>query len=150
MLLENPATYVAFADSPLEEIELLDALARRTGCGLLLDVNNAFVSATNHGRAPEAYIDAFPVEYVGEVHLAGHARDRDDDGHPLLIDAHDRAVDDTVWALFARLIERTGPLPTLIEWDNNVPNWPELFAEAQAADRILAASEAAPRRAAAR
>jgi uncharacterized protein (UPF0276 family) len=146
VLLENPATYIAFEQSDMDEIAFLDALARRTGCGLLLDVNNVFVSATNHGFDATAYLDAFPVAHVGEVHLAGHARDRDDGGRLLLIDAHDRAVDDAVWALFAHLVRRVGPLPTLIEWDNSVPAWAELFAEAQTADRILAA-EAASRHA---
>lgn len=141
MLLENPSTYVAFTESSLSEIEFLSSIAERTGCGLLLDVNNVFVSATNHGYAPEDYLDAFPLEHVGEIHLGGHASDRDDAGAPLLIDAHDRAVADPVWTLYERVIQKTGNLPTLIEWDNDVPAWPDLFAEAKAADRVLLASK---------
>ncbi|WP_282607953.1 DUF692 domain-containing protein [Pelagibius sp. Alg239-R121] len=143
MLLENPSTYVTFAESSMSEIEFLTNLARRTGCGLLLDVNNAFVSASNHGYSPEVYLDAFPLEQVGEIHLGGHAEDLDDDGALLLIDAHDRAVADPVWALFSRVIARTGHLPTLIEWDNDVPSWQRLFGEAQTADRLLVATDAA-------
>lgn len=137
MLLENPSTYVTFAESSMTEIEFLREITERTGCGLLLDVNNVFVSATNHGYSPEDYIDAFPIEQVGEVHLGGHARDKDDTGAPLLIDAHDRAVADPVWALYSRAIARTGGIPTLIEWDNDLPSWQELFAEAQTADALL-------------
>lgn len=137
MLLENPSTYVTFAESSMTEIEFLREITERTGCGLLLDVNNVFVSATNHGYAPEDYIDAFPVERVGEIHLGGHARDEDDTGALLLIDAHDRAVADPVWALYSQAIDRTGSVPTLIEWDNDLPTWQELLAEAQTADSIL-------------
>ena len=137
MLLENPSTYVTFAESSMTEIEFLREITDRTGCGLLLDVNNVFVSATNHGYAPEDYIDAFPVERVGEIHLGGHARDKDDTGALLLIDAHDRAVADPVWALYSQAIARTGSVPTLIEWDNDLPTWQELLAEAQTADSIL-------------
>ncbi len=141
MLLENPSTYVTFEDSSMSEIEFLRSLSERTGCGLLLDVNNVFVSATNHGYSPEDYLDAFPIERVGEIHLGGHARDQDDAGAPLLIDAHDRAVADPVWTLYARTIGRSGDLPTLIEWDNELPSWQDLFAEAQAADAILVQSQ---------
>jgi len=138
MLLENPSTYVAFESSTLGEIEFLHEVARRTGCGLLLDVNNVLVSATNHGYSASEYIDAFPLERVGEIHLAGHAPDKDDQGRDLLIDAHDRPVADEVWALFEYVLASTGPLPTLIEWDNDLPEWPVLFQEARTADRILA------------
>ena len=141
MLLENPSTYVTFSESILSEIEFLSCLAEKTGCGLLLDVNNAFVSATNHGYSPEAYLDTFPLDRVGEIHLGGHARDEDDHGAPLLIDAHDRAVADQVWTLFSRVIRQAGNRPTLIEWDNDLPTWPELFHEAQTADRLLIAAE---------
>lgn len=141
MLLENPSTYVTFAESSMSEIEFLRALTARTGCGLLLDVNNVFVSATNHRYSPEDYIDAFPIERVGEIHLGGHSKDQDDEGAALLIDAHDRAVADPVWALFERAIGRFGNLPTLIEWDNDLPSWPELFAEAQIADTLLVQSQ---------
>jgi len=137
MLLENPSTYVAFAQSEMSEIEFLSEIARRTGCGLLLDVNNVYVGATNHDYDPAAYIDAFPVEHVGEIHLGGHAEQEDDAGQPLLIDDHGHDVDEVVWTLYRRLIARCGRCPTLVEWDNDVPEWPTLFAEAQAAERIM-------------
>lgn len=137
MLLENPSTYLTFADSTMSEIAFLERVAARTGCGLLLDVNNVFVSATNQGYSPEAYVDAFPLELVGEIHLAGHAEDEDDQGDVLLIDAHDRPIVDPVWALYGRVIDRAGKLPTLIERDANVPDWPALFDEALIAERIL-------------
>lgn len=137
MLLENPSTYVAFDRSTMGELDFLREITRRTGCGLLLDVNNVHVSCVNHQSSAEAYIEAFPMEAVGELHLGGHAPDTDDDGRPLLIDAHDRAVDAAVWKLYERVLKRTGPLPTLIEWDNDVPAWPVLQSQAQAADRIL-------------
>jgi hypothetical protein len=142
MLLENPATYVLFADSTIAETDFLAEIVRRTGCGLLLDVNNVYVSATNHGRSAEAYLAAFPLDPVGEIHLAGHDASVDDTGAPLLIDAHGSPVADPVWALFEQLIARTGPLPTLIEWDNDVPVWPVLRREAIAADAVLTRSAA--------
>lgn len=138
ILLENPSTYVAFEQAEMDEIAFLTEVAEATGCGLLLDVNNVVVSATNHGYDAEAYLDAFPLNLVGEIHLAGHARDRDETGAPLLIDAHDRAVNDTVWRLYAQVIARGGLKPTLIEWDNDVPAWPVLYAEALTAERIMA------------
>lgn len=141
ILLENPSTYISFETSEMSELDFLQAVARRSGCGLLLDVNNALVSATNHGTGAEAYIDAFPMALVGEIHLAGHARDRDDAGQPLLIDAHDRPVDDKVWQLYARTIARAGAKPTLIEWDNDVPAWRDLYAEARTAERLMAAQD---------
>jgi uncharacterized protein len=146
MLFENPSTYVRFAETEMSEIEFIAELVRRTGCGLLLDVNNVHVQATNHCFDAEAYIDAFPVEHVGEIHLAGHARQTDDLGEPLLIDAHDREVDRIVWDLFARAIRRVGPVPTLIEWDANVPDWPVLHAEARMAERVMRAQAAIPAR----
>ncbi len=138
MLLENPSTYVAFSTSDMSELEFLKEVVRRTGCGLLLDVNNVFVQATNHDFDPNDYIDAFPVDHVGEVHLGGHAEDADDDGAPILIDDHGREVADPVWALYGRAIARSGPRPTLIEWDNDVPAWSVLFAEARRAERVIA------------
>ncbi|MEM7025292.1 MAG: DUF692 domain-containing protein [Pseudomonadota bacterium] len=138
MLLENPSTYLAFETSTMSELEFLTRLTQQTGCGLLLDVNNVFVSATNQGYAPEAYIDSFPLAAVGEIHLAGHAEDRDETGATLLIDAHDRHVADPVWALYRRVIGRTGSVPTLIEWDANVPDWATLLAEARAAEQLMA------------
>ncbi len=137
ILLENPSTYVAFAETAFAETEFLAEIVRRTGCGLLLDVNNVFVSATNHGRDPFHYLADFPLRAVGEIHLAGYADDRDDAGLPLLIDAHDLPVRDAVWALYADAMRRMGPIPTLIEWDNDVPAWPALFAEARRAGRAM-------------
>ena len=137
MLLENPSTYLAFAGSEMAEVDFLSEIARRTGCGLLLDVNNVFVSATNQGWDARAYIDAFPLAAVGEIHLGGHDKDTDDQGRPLLIDSHGRAVVDPVWALYAHTIARGGPRPTLIEWDNDVPPLPELMQEATRANTIL-------------
>lgn len=137
MLLENPSTYVAFESSTMSETEFLAEVSARTGCGLLLDVNNVFVSATNLDYPPIEYIRNFPLSRVGEIHLAGHAPDSDDAGRPLLVDAHDRPVADEVWSLYAATLELTGPLPTLIEWDNDVPVWGVLLNEANAAQQIL-------------
>jgi len=138
MLLENPSTYVEFANNDMDEIAFLGEIVRRTGCGLLLDVNNVYVSATNHNYDPAAYIDRFPVEHVREVHLAGHAEISDEAGARVLIDAHDRHVVDPVWSLYNRLVARRGPVPTLIEWDNDVPEWPVLLAEAHKAETVMA------------
>lgn len=149
MLLENPSTYVAFETSTMSETDFLKEVAERTGCGLLLDVNNVFVSATNHEYPALAYVDDFPLDRVGEIHLGGHAPDRDENGRPLLIDAHDRAVAEEVWALYGKTVERTGPRPTLIEWDNDVLGWPVLFDQAREADRILAAQRKGAHRVAA-
>lgn len=137
MLLENPSTYVLFAQSTIPETEFLHAVATRTGCGLLLDVNNLFVSCTNHHSDPRAYLDAFPMDAVGEIHLGGHDSEALPSG-PLLIDAHGSPVADPVWALYAETIRRAGPLPTLVEWDNDLPAWEVLAAEAGRAAAILA------------
>lgn len=138
MLLENPSTYLAFTESTMDEVTFLSEIARRTGCGLLLDVNNVFVSATNQGWDPVAYVDAFPLDKVGEIHLGGHDEDEDEHGAPLLIDSHGREVVDPVWALYAHTLARGGARPTLIEWDNNVPDFPALEAEAARAESLLA------------
>lgn len=138
MLLENPSTYVAFAASQIDEVDFIAEVAARTGCGLLLDVNNVHVSATNHNRDAAAIIDRFPIHLVEEIHLAGFAEDTDEAGAPLLIDAHDSPVRAQVWALYERVIRRAGPLPTLIEWDNEVPEFSVLVAEALKADRLMA------------
>ena len=138
MLLENPATYLCFAHSTIPETEFLTEVARRTGCGLLLDVNNVFVSCTNHGTDPRDWLAAFPLHLVGEIHLGGHDAEELPSG-PLLIDSHGTAVADPVWALFAEVIAKTGPMPTLVEWDNDLPEWPVLAAEAARAGDILAA-----------
>lgn len=137
ILLENPSTYVAFEDTTMSETDFIREIARRSGCGLLLDINNVFVSATNHGWKPMQYLRDFPLEMVEEIHLAGHAEDTDDEGELLLIDAHDRPVADDVWKLYEIVISQAGPLPTLVEWDNDVPEWPVLRHEAQLVDRIL-------------
>jgi uncharacterized protein (UPF0276 family) len=145
MLLENPSTYVAFETSSMNEIEFLREVVRRTGCGLLLDVNNVYVSAVNHGFDPVAYLDAFPVEHVGEIHLAGFAEDRDDTGARLLIDSHECEVADCVWSLYRRVLRRSGPVPTLVEWDNDLPAFTVLAAEAGRARAILEAISQRPR-----
>lgn len=137
MLLENPSTYLAFAQTDMSETDFLTELTRRTGCGLLLDVNNVFVSATNQQTDARAYLDAFPVQSVGEIHLGGHDAQIDQHGDPLLIDSHGAATADPVWQLYADLIARIGPTPTLIEWDNDVPEWPVLRAEAERAAALL-------------
>jgi uncharacterized protein (UPF0276 family) len=137
MLLENPSTYVAFRDSTMSETDFIRAIARRTGCGLLLDINNVFVSATNHGFSARDYLADFPLSHVGEIHLAGHAEQADDEGYPLLIDSHDGPVADAVWKLFEIVIAQCGPIPTLVEWDSQIPDWPILKAEAAAAQAIL-------------
>ncbi|MGH6936396.1 MAG: DUF692 domain-containing protein, partial [Methylocella sp.] len=137
LLLENPATYVRFNESTIPETEFLAAIARATGCGLLLDVNNVFVSARNHAMSANAYPDAFPLDLVGEIHLAGHFETIDGQGSPLCIDAHGSPVVEDVFGLFESVIARTGPLPTLIEWDNDMPEWPVLRAEALAAQARL-------------
>jgi len=139
MLLENPSTYVAFSDSEMSEIDYIKQIVTRTGCGLLLDVNNVFVSATNQQTDPYSYIDDFPVEAVGEIHLGGHDEDEDDHGAPLLIDSHGRAVVDPVWTLYEYTIAKAGARPTLIEWDTDVPEWPVLAEEAKRADAALSA-----------
>jgi uncharacterized protein (UPF0276 family) len=141
LLLENPATYVAFATSMMSEAEFIRAVAQRTGCGLLLDINNVFVSATNHGYSAQAYLEEFPVEYVGQIHLAGHAQQCDDEGEPLLIDSHDRAVAEAVWHLYDAVTARTGTIATLIEWDSDLPAWAQLREQALRAGHIMVAHE---------
>jgi uncharacterized protein len=140
MLLENPSTYLAFAESTLREIDFIAEIVRRTDCGLLFDVNNVQVSSTNQEWDAIAYIESYPLEHVREIHLGGHAAETDDKGRPLLIDTHDREVDALVWRLFERAIDRLGPTPTLIEWDSNIPAWPLLQAEAERAEAVLVAA----------
>lgn len=137
MLLENPSSYLAFAESDMSETDFLTELVARTGCGLLLDVNNVFVSATNLGYSPQGYIDAYPLDAVGEIHLGGHDEDMDETGAPLLIDSHGREVVDPVWALLDYTLAKTGPKPLLIEWDTDVPDWSVLAEEASRADAAL-------------
>jgi uncharacterized protein (UPF0276 family) len=144
VLIENPSTYLRFDHSPIPEPEFLAALARRTGCGILLDVNNVYVSAVNHGFDPAAYIDAVPAEAVEEIHLAGHHR-AVEDGVTILIDDHGSPVADAVLALYARAVRRFPRAPTLIEWDSDIPPLDVLVAEARRADRArFAALNGAP------
>ena len=142
MLLENPSTYIRFSESTIPEVDFLTELSKRTGCGLLLDINNVFVSAKNHATQPLTYLDSFPFDQVKEIHLGGHDEEVDDVGALLLIDTHGSPIAEAVWTLYAHVIARTGALPTLIEWDNDVPDWPTLLAEAVAAQNIL--SHASP------
>lgn len=137
ILLENPSTYVLFAESSMSETDFIREISRRTGCGLLLDINNVFVSATNHGFSALQYLRDFPLSGVGEIHLAGHAEQEDDEGELLLIDSHDGPVANAVWQLYEIVINSCGPIPTLIEWDSKIPDWPVLRAEALAAQAIL-------------
>jgi uncharacterized protein (UPF0276 family) len=137
LLLENPSTYLIFPESTMSETLFIAELVRRTGCGLLLDINNVFVSATNHGFAALTYLADFPLEHVSEIHLAGHTEQADDEGELLLIDSHDRPVADAVWKLFDVVISQYGPIPTLVEWDSDLPDWPLLKEEADAAQAII-------------
>jgi uncharacterized protein (UPF0276 family) len=123
MLFENPSSYIAF-HAVMPEWHFLSEMVRRTGCGLLLDVNNVFVSAANHGLDPIDWIDGLPLDAVGQIHLAGHSQ-----GEHGLIDTHDAPVDPAVWALYAEVIRRTGPLPTMIERDGNIPELEDLIEE---------------------
>lgn len=143
MLLENPATYLEFAESTLGEAEFLALVQQRTGCGLLLDLNNLHVSCVNHQRDAAAYVAALPLHAVAQVHLAGFAQDTDAAGDRLLIDSHGSPVDPAVWQLFDALLTRLGPVPTLIERDNNIPALPVLLAEVGRADDRLAAAQSA-------
>jgi hypothetical protein len=136
--IENPSHYLAIAGHEWDEIEFLEALARRTGCRLLLDVNNVFVSARNLGLSAEACLDAFPGALVEEIHLAGHSADPAL-GPALLVDSHDAPVDPAVWTLYERLIARIGPRPTLIERDDNLPAFESLLAERERAQGVLRA-----------
>jgi uncharacterized protein (UPF0276 family) len=137
ILVENPSTYLQFAHSTIPEWEFVAEIARRTGCGLLLDVNNVYVSACNHGFDADRYIAAMPSEAVHEIHLAGHAV-REVGEATLRIDDHGSAVCEAVWSLYRAALRDVGPVPTVIEWDSNVPELPVLVAEAETADRIAA------------
>ncbi len=128
ILLENPSTYIAFEESVFEETAFIAEVAKRTGCGLLLDVTNVHVSSTNHGRDAGAYLNRFPISHVQELHLAGHSVRLDSHGVPLLVDSHDQPVAAEVWALYQRTVDRTGAVPTLIERDAHIPPWSELHA----------------------
>lgn len=137
MLLENPSTYLQFQRSTLDETDFISQIVRRTGCGLLLDVNNVYVSCINHQRDPLTYIDALPLHAVGEIHLAGFAEDTDSLGDRLLIDDHGALIDNAVWQLYAQVLARTGAVATLIERDNQVPAFSVLQAEARQAEWYL-------------
>jgi len=139
LLLENPSSYVAYAHSTMREWDLLGELARRTGAGLLLDVNNIFVTARNHGFRPEEFLEGLPAGAVAQYHLSGH-----DDSGPLRIDTHDREVCDEVWALFRHAVRRFGPRPTILEWDDRLPSLSTLLDEAWRARAILEELTGAP------
>ena len=134
--VENPSHYLKIDGHEWDETGFLHELSRRTGCGLLLDVNNVYVSASNMGYSAEDYIDRFPGDAVMEIHLAGHTPDPTL-GHALLVDSHDAPVAPEVWALYSRLIRRIGPRPTLIERDDNLPAFDELLAERENASAIM-------------
>lgn len=134
MLLENPSTYLQFQRSTLDETNFISEVIRRTGCGLLLDVNNVYVSCINHQRDPLAYLDALPLHAVGEIHLAGFAEDTDSLGDRLLIDDHGAPIDNAVWQLYEKVLTQVGSVATLIERDNQVPAFSVLLAEAQQAE----------------
>ena len=140
ILIENPSSYLRFRHSPIPEPQFLDELARRTGCRLLCDVNNVFVTCRNLGQDAEAYLDSLRPEAIAEIHLAGHARN-DVDGATVLIDDHGCAVAVPVWQLYADAIGRFGQKPTVVEWDTNLPDLAVLVAEARQADRVLARLE---------
>lgn len=133
LLVENPASYLRFRHSTMDEAEFLGAVVERTGCGVLCDVNNLYVNARNFGVDPIAYLDALPASAVAEIHLAGH-HCNDVDGRQILIDDHGSPVAEPVWALYGEAIERFGCVPTLIEWDTHIPPLAVLLAEAQRAD----------------
>lgn len=137
ILLENPSTYVGFESSTISETDFIRSVVERTGCGLLLDINNVFVSATNHGFSADTYLTAFPLGHIAEIHLAGHSEQRDDENELLLIDSHDRAISDEVWNLYSQVISRIGATPTLIEWDSSLPDWSVLRAQAAKARSMI-------------
>lgn len=132
ILVENVSAYVRFRYSTIPEWEFFAEVHRRTGCGLLLDVNNVYVNAVNQGFSAEAYIDAVPAAAIEEIHLAGH-----EDTGECLVDTHGRAVHPAVWTLYRRAIARLGDRPTLIEWDTDLPELPVLLAEAAKADQVM-------------
>ncbi len=135
MLLENPSTYLTFAESTYREVDFIAEVARRSGCGLLLDINNVHIACTNHQWSERAYLDQFPLDEVQEIHLAGHTLEFDESDRLLLIDTHDRPVNSRVWNLYRQVIDRVGPVPTLIEWDAQVPSWTRLQKERSALTR---------------
>ena len=141
MLLENPSTYLAFSESTYSETDFIAEVVRRTGCALLLDVNNVFVASTNQQCDPFDYINVYPLASVQEIHLAGYTEETGDRGEALLIDTHGAPVSELVWNLFRQAVRCTGPTPTLIEWDVAIPEFSSLQAEAQRAEAIMSALE---------
>lgn len=147
ILVENPSLYLPLTGHAFDETDFLIELTRRTGCGLLVDVNNVFVSASNLDYAAETYLDALPAEAMGEIHLAGHGLDpglKEGGGSSLLIDTHGAPVAEAVWALYRRLIDRVGPRPTLIERDDDIPAFDVLMAERERAHGLLTGTRACP------
>jgi uncharacterized protein (UPF0276 family) len=140
LLLENPASYLQFAESTMDEAAFISEVVRRSGCGLLLDVNNAYVSSVNHHWDARTYLHALPLHAVGEIHLAGFAEQRDGAGDRLLIDSHGAPVDAAVWQLYAEALQSLGATPTLLERDNDIPALEVLLREAQQAQALLDAS----------
>ena len=136
ILIENPSRYLSYRDDEMSETDFISVLCKQSGCGLLFDINNVEVSATNVGMDMEAYIDAIDPAIVGEMHLAGHAREEHDSG-PFLIDDHGSRVTDRTWALYQRFIQRAGPKPTLIEWDTDIPDYDVLMSEVEKVEAIL-------------
>jgi uncharacterized protein (UPF0276 family) len=143
ILIENPATYLQFPESTLHETAFLTELAQRTGCGLLLDIANAFVCAANHAFQAEDYLEQFPLSAVEEIHLAGFHVDEGPDEEPLVIDSHSAPVAEEVWRLYETAIARIGPIPSMIEWDNRLPPWSTLFDEARRAEALVSRRAAA-------
>jgi uncharacterized protein (UPF0276 family) len=137
ILVENPSTYIQFRHSTIPEWEFMATVAARTGCGILCDINNIFVSAKNHGWDASTYAAALPIEAIGEIHLAGHSLRQLADGGSLRIDDHGSCVADEVWSLYAEALRRFGSIPTLIEWDNNIPPLEVLLAQARHADTLI-------------
>jgi uncharacterized protein (UPF0276 family) len=131
-LLENPSYYARMPGGTLAEADFLRHVVEEADCGLLLDVNNVYVNACNHGYEPRAFVDALPLERVGQIHLAGHERQPD-----VLIDTHGAPVCDEVWSLYRYVLERTGPVPTLIEWDQDIPSLEAVLDEADRARELL-------------
>jgi uncharacterized protein (UPF0276 family) len=147
ILVENPSSYLTFAHSTIAEWEFIAAVAERTGCGILCDVNNIYVSAHNHGWNASTYLAALPPAAIGEIHLAGHALRSLADGSIVRIDDHGSRVIEPVWALYEEALDRFGPVPTLIEWDANVPPLDVLLGEAEHAGTLLTAAAKEARRA---
>jgi hypothetical protein len=142
ILIENPSSYLRYRHSTIAECDFIAAVAAHTGCGMLCDVNNVFVSACNHGFEPGGYLRALPASRIGEIHLAGHTRRKLDDGRSIRIDDHGSRVCDEVWALYAEAIALFGRMPTLIEWDTGVPPLEVLLEEAAQAERVMTAEPA--------